>query len=76
MKYPVAVISKTIETAVCATDFINASFGQEQKKADSFRLIELKQSWSGLAPTMWGLSLIGIRKYHEQFASGMKVMLH
>ncbi|MDO8999693.1 MAG: DUF1801 domain-containing protein [Bacteroidota bacterium] len=42
----------------------------EQKKADSFRLIELMQKCSGFEPKMWGPTIIGFGSYHYKYASG------
>jgi len=62
--------NKTAETAINVTDFINSFVDNEQKKADSFRLIELMSEWSGFRPAMWGPSIIGFGKYHYKYASG------
>ena len=47
--------NKTQETEVNVADFVNSYVDNDQKKADSFQLIELLQKWSGFAPKMWGL---------------------
>lgn len=65
-----ATKNKTTYTDVCVTDFINAYVDKEQKKQDSFRLIELMQEWSGFEPKMWGPTIIGFGNYHYQYASG------
>lgn len=65
-----ATDTKTTETQVNVTDFINSYVGNEQKKADSFRLIELMREWSGFEPKMWGPTIIGFGSYHYQYASG------
>jgi len=62
--------TKTKETEVSVTDFIHAFVEKEEKKADSFRLIELLQEWSDSAPKMWGPSIIGFGTYHYKYASG------
>lgn len=62
--------NKTTYTAVDVTDFINVYVENDQKKADSFRLIALMSEWSGFEPTMWGPSIIGFGNYHYTYASG------
>ncbi len=49
-----AVKNKTTETDADITDFINAYVDNEQKKADSYRLIELMKNWSGFEPKCGG----------------------
>lgn len=65
-----ATKNKTTETEVNVTDFIHSFVDNEQKKADSFRLMELMQAWSGFEPKMWGPSIIGFGSYHYKYASG------
>jgi hypothetical protein len=65
-----ATKNKTAETEVNVTDFINSFVDKEQKKQDSFRLIELMREWSGFEPKMWGPTIIGFGKYHYKYASG------
>jgi Domain of unknown function (DU1801) len=65
-----ATKNKTSETNVSVTDFINSFVDKEQKKQDSFRLIELMREWSGFEPKMWGPSIIGFGSYHYKYASG------
>jgi len=62
--------TKTTHTETNVTDFINAFVETDQKKADSFRLIELMKEWSGTEPKMWGPSIIGFGSYHYKYASG------
>lgn len=62
--------NKTGETDECVSDFVNTFVDKEDKKQDSFRLIELMQKWSGFEPKMWGPSIIGFGKYHYKYASG------
>lgn len=62
--------NKTTYTEVSVTDFINSYVDNDQKKADSFRLIELMREWSGSEPTMWGPTIIGFGNYHYKYASG------
>lgn len=62
--------NKTTETSVKVTDFINSFIETDQKKIDSFQLIELMTKWSGFEPKMWGPSIIGFGSYHYKYASG------
>lgn len=62
--------NKTTETEVNVIDFINSYVDNDQKKTDSFRLIELMQEWSGFEPKMWGPTIIGFGSYHYKYASG------
>ncbi len=62
--------TKTTYTGQDVTDFINSYVDNEQKKADSFRLIELMQEWSDSEPQMWGPTIIGFGTYHYKYASG------
>ena len=64
------VKNKTAETEVDVTDFINSFVENEQKKQDSFRLIELMSEWSGFEPKMWGPTIIGFGSYHYKYATG------
>lgn len=64
------VKTKTTYTETNVTDFINAFVESDQKKADSFQLIELMKEWSGIEPKMWGPSIIGFGTYHYKYASG------
>ncbi len=51
-------------------EFVNSYVDNDQKKADSFKLIELLQEWSDSEPKMWGPSIIGFGNYHYKYASG------
>lgn len=62
--------NKTTYTGQDVTDFINSFVDNEQKKADSFQLIQLLQKWSESEPKMWGPSIIGFGNYHYKYASG------
>lgn len=61
---------KTQFTSESVTDFINSFVDTEQKKKDSFELIELMRKVSGFEPKMWGASIIGFGNYHYKYASG------
>lgn len=62
--------NKTAKTTTNVIDFVNAYVDNDQKKADSFRLIELMSQWSGFQPDMWGPTIIGFGSYHYKYASG------
>jgi len=65
-----ATKNKTTATAINVDTFIHAFVDNDQKKADSFRLVELMREWSGYEPKMWGPSIIGFGEYHYKYASG------
>ena len=62
--------NKTTETGTSVADFIHSYVDNDQKKADSFQLIELMSEWSGFEPRMWGPTIIGFGSYHYKYASG------
>jgi hypothetical protein len=62
--------NKTTETEVNVSHFLNAYVDKDQKKEDSFQLIELMREWSGFEPKMWGPTIIGFGSYHYKYASG------
>ena len=62
--------NKTNETNINVTDFINTYVADEQKKTDSFELIQLMQKWSGFEAKMWGPTIVGFGSYHYKYASG------
>ncbi len=49
---------KTKPTAASVEDFIN-SIADEQKRKDSFAILEMMSKASGEEPAMWGASIIG-----------------
>ena len=62
--------TKTTYTGEDVIDFVSSYVDNEQKKAESFRLIELIREWSGEEPKMWGPTIIGFGNYHYKYASG------
>lgn len=62
--------NKTNVTEINVIDFINSYVENEQKKADSLRLVELMSEWSGFEAKMWGPTIIGFGSYHYKYASG------
>jgi hypothetical protein len=65
-----ATKTKTAYTNADVADFINSFVEKEEKRQDSFRLVELMQEWSGYEPRMWGPTIIGFGNYHYKYASG------
>jgi Domain of unknown function (DU1801) len=62
--------TKTNYTGQDVIVFVNSYVDNEQKKADSFRLIEIMQECSDAEPKMWGPTIIGFGNYHYKYASG------
>ncbi len=62
--------NKTTETEVKVSEFIESFVENDQKKTDSYKLIELMTKWSGFEPKMWGPTIIGFGSYHYKYASG------
>ena len=62
--------TRTAYSEVNVIDFINAYVDNDQKKADSLRLVALMREWSGSEPKMWGPTIIGFGSYHYKYASG------
>lgn len=54
---------KTKPTDADVREFINAFADTEQKKKDSFELLELMRDFTGHEPKMWGPSIIGFGQY-------------
>lgn len=50
-------------------DFIN-KIRDEEKRKDSFVILELMKKITKENPVMWGSSIIGFGNYHYKFASG------
>ena len=64
---------KTKPTAASVEDFINAVPG-EQKRKDSFVLLEMMKKASGEEPKMWGSSIIGFgNKRYKSPKTGREV---
>lgn len=61
---------KTTETNADVFEFINTFADTEQKKKDSYELVELMKKISGHEPKMWGPSIIGFGSYHYKYDSG------
>lgn len=64
---------KTKPTAVSVEDFINA-LSDEQKRKDSFVLVEMMKKATGQQPVLWGSSIIGFgNKRYKSPATGREV---
>jgi hypothetical protein len=61
--------NKTQKTAASVTDFLNG-IPEEQKRRDSFAILELMQQITGSEPKMWGTSIIGFGDTHYKYESG------
>lgn len=62
--------NKTAETDQNVMEFIQTFANNEQKKKDSFVLLDLMQKISGFEAKMWGPSIIGFGHYHYKYESG------
>ncbi len=62
--------NKTTTSNKNVSDFIQEFADTEQKRKDSFELLELFQKISGHEPKMWGSSIIGFGSYHYKYKSG------
>lgn len=60
---------KTKQTEDSVTAFLN-KVEDEQKRKDCFAIIEMMHKATGLAPKMWGTSIIGFGSYHYKYESG------
>jgi hypothetical protein len=61
--------NKTKATEANVIQFIEA-VDNEQKRKDSYRLIELMSEATGHEAKLWGPSIIGFGSYHYKYASG------
>lgn len=61
--------NKTVKNNNSVEDFLN-TVENEQKRADSFRILEMMQEITGEEPKMWGASIIGFGEYHYRYDSG------
>lgn len=60
---------KTIPSDQSVEQFLQG-IQDEQKRRDSFRLLELMQQVTQYEPRMWGSSIVGFGSYHYKYASG------
>jgi len=62
--------TKTKETGKNILEFINEFADTDQKRKDSYALVELMHNSSGFEGKMWGPSIIGFGHYHYVYESG------
>lgn len=62
--------NKTAQTSENVIQFIETFATSEQKKQDSYALLQLMQEVSGYEPKMWGPTIIGFGSYHYKYESG------
>ena len=62
--------TKTIYTDEDVLKFIHTFANTEQKKQDSYALIELMKEMSDHEPKMWGPTIVGFGSYHYKYESG------
>lgn len=55
---------KTKQTDEDVNEFINSFADTDQKRRDSFELLNLMKDLTGFEPRMWGASMIGFGSYH------------
>ena len=61
--------NKTVENEMSVADFIGA-IKDDKKQKDCTRLIALIKKQTGLAPKMWGPSIVGFGSHHYKYESG------
>ncbi len=61
--------NKTTANDQSVEQFLN-TVEDEQKRKDSFRLLELMKQVTGMEPQMWGSSIVGFGSYHYKYDSG------
>lgn len=61
--------AKTKINDASVEDFLNA-VDHPVKRVDSFVLLEMMSEITGIAPKMWGESIVGFDTYHYVYASG------
>ena len=61
--------NKTQKNEQSVEDFLNR-VEDEQKRRDSFAVMELMKEVTGEEPAMWGDSIVGFGSYHYRYASG------
>lgn len=60
---------KTKQTEESIITFLN-KVEDEQKRKDSFEIVEMMRKATGQPPKMWGSSIIGFGSYHYKYDSG------
>lgn len=62
---------KTKLNEASVTDFLKA-VEDEQKRKDSFRILEIMEEVTGEKGKMWGTSIVGFGTYHYVYESGQE----
>lgn len=62
-------MNKTIANDGNVEDFLN-TIENDQRRKDSFELLEIMKTLTNEEPTMWGESIIGFGTYHYKYESG------
>jgi Domain of unknown function (DU1801) len=60
---------KTKVSKASVNNFLN-SVKDEQKRKDSFKILEMMKKITKEEPKMWGPSIVGFGSYHYKYASG------
>ena len=61
--------NKTTPNDLDVEQFLNG-IADEQKRKDSFTILELMKQVTGMEPRMWGSSIVGFGSYHYTYESG------
>ncbi|WP_315820711.1 DUF1801 domain-containing protein [Paraflavitalea speifideaquila] len=61
--------TKTTATGKSVKEFITA-VDNETKRDESFQLIEIFKTLTGVEPYMWGPTIVGFDNYHYKYESG------
>ena len=61
--------NKTTPNNLDVEQFLN-SIADEQKRKDSFTIVELMKQVTDMEPRMWGSSIVGFGSYHYKYESG------
>ncbi|MBT8190003.1 MAG: DUF1801 domain-containing protein [Bacteroidia bacterium] len=61
--------NKTTANTKSVTSFLE-SIENDQKRKDSFRILEMMRKLTGKEPVMWGSSIVGFGEYHYVYETG------
>jgi len=61
--------NKTKPTGVSVDTFLQ-SVPDEKKRQDSYAVLELMRSITGMEPVMWGSAIVGFGRYHYRYPTG------
>lgn len=62
---------KTKPTTASVEEFLD-SIGEEQRRKDCFRVLEIMKAATKTEPAMWGRSIVGFGRYQYKYESGTK----